>query len=151
MPARSMQDMTFHDLSGLSRAALRARWRELFKEEPPAGFGRELLGLGIAYFEQEQQLGGLSRSRTREIDRLFGHAQNPLGQDGREPTVAALRPGTVLVREWLKTAQEVTVLVDGYRWNGQHYNSLSGIAYAITGTKWNGPRFFGLREARRAI
>src|SRR6185295_1189609 len=57
-----------------------------------------------------------------------------------------LTPGTVLVREWDRRSQRVMVMPDGFAWNGQTYDSLSKVAFAITGTKWNGPRFFGLRD-----
>jgi hypothetical protein len=57
-----------------------------------------------------------------------------------------LTPGTVLVREWDQRSQRVMVMPDGFAWNGRTYDSLSKVAFAITGTKWNGPRFFGLRE-----
>ena len=59
-----------------------------------------------------------------------------------------LTPGTVLVREWDRQSQRVMVMADGFAWNGQTYDSLSKVAFAITGTKWNGPRFFGLRDAK---
>ena len=64
-----------------------------------------------------------------------------------------LTPGTVLVREWDRQSQRVMVMADGFAWNGQTYDSLSKVAFAITGTKWNGPRFFGLRdkEVRAAV
>jgi hypothetical protein len=57
-----------------------------------------------------------------------------------------LTPGTVLVREWDRRSQRVMVMADGFAWNGQTYDSLSKVAFAITGTKWNGPRFFGMRD-----
>jgi hypothetical protein len=57
-----------------------------------------------------------------------------------------LSPGTILVREWDRRSQRVMVMADGFAWNGQTYDSLSKVASAITGTKWNGPRFFGLRD-----
>jgi len=57
-----------------------------------------------------------------------------------------LKPGTVLVREWDRRSQRVMVMSDGFAWNGPTYDSLSKVAFAITGTKWNGPRFFGLRD-----
>ena len=57
-----------------------------------------------------------------------------------------LNPGTILVREWDRQSQRVMVMADGFAWNGQTYDSLSKVAFAITGTKWNGPRFFGLRD-----
>ena len=60
-----------------------------------------------------------------------------------------LTPGTVLVREWERKSQRVMVMADGFAWNGQNYDSLSKVAFAITGTKWNGPRFFGLEGQGR--
>ena len=57
-----------------------------------------------------------------------------------------LTPGTVLVREWDRQSHRVMVLADGFAWNGRTYDSLTKVAFAITGTKWNGPRFFGLRD-----
>jgi hypothetical protein len=57
-----------------------------------------------------------------------------------------LTPGTVLVREWDRHSHRVMVVADGFAWNGQTYDSLSKVAFAITGTKWNGPRFFGMRD-----
>jgi hypothetical protein len=57
-----------------------------------------------------------------------------------------LTPGTVLVREWDRQSQRVMVMAEGFAWNGQTYESLSKVAFAITGTRWNGPRFFGLRD-----
>ena len=151
MPARPSLDIDLHDLSKSPRARLRARWFEMFDKQPPAAFGRELLALGIAYAAQEQQYGGLSKSRAREIDRLFEHAPIKMRGERQSPEVAITRPGTVLVREWQGTTHQVTVLADGYGWNGQHHSSLSGIAQAITGTKWNGPRFFGLREVAHGV
>ena len=64
----------------------------------------------------------------------------------QEGTAWKATPGTVLVREWDRQAQRVMVMADGFAWNGQTYDSLSKVAFAITGTKWNGPRFFGLRD-----
>ena len=111
---------------------------------PPGSFGRELLALGIAYLRQERRYGGLRKASARELDRLFRRTlADPTGKD-TAPMPA--RPGTILVREWQGTTHHVTVVADGFIWNGRSHSSLSGIARAITGTKWNGPRFFGLRE-----
>lgn len=151
MPAGRSLDIEPNDLSTLSRARLRSRWVDTFGKSPPAAFGRELLALGIACAMQERQFGGLSKSRTREIDRLLERAATQVSGDGQGPGIAVMRPGTVLVREWQGATHQVTVLADGYGWNGEHHSSLSGIAKAITGTKWNGPKFFGLREAKHAV
>ena len=151
MSPSSSEIVDIKGLEGLSRARLRECWCKEFGEQPPAAFGRELLALGIAYAVQECQFGALSKSRAREIDRIVDHAPIVLRGEGRSLAAPVTRPGTVLVREWQSTAHQVTVLADGFAWNGQHYASLSGIAQAITGTKWNGPRFFGLREARHDV
>src|ERR1700693_4480824 len=139
------------DLNRVSRAVLRDLWRKEFGEEPLKCFGRDLLALGIAYKRQECQFGRLPKSVTRELDRLFARMldgasdANAAAAIGRPPmrpgTVGRppMRPGTVLVREWRGTAHQVTIVAEGFAWNGRNYRSLSGIARAITGTKWNGP------------
>jgi len=137
-------DLDLADLGHLSRSQLRGLWHKEVGEQPPGSFGRELLALGIAYIRQERRYGGFRKASVREVDRLFGRTlENPAGE-GTAPTLA--RPGTILVREWQGTTHHVTVVADGFLWNGRSHSSLSGIARAITGTKWNGPRFFGLRE-----
>ena len=145
MASRSTEpDLDLADLGQLSRLRLRDLWQKEVGEKPPGSFGRELLALGIAYVRQERRYGGLRKASAREVDRLFQRTlADPAGK-GRVPTSA--RPGTILVREWQGTTHHVTVVADGFIWNGHSHSSLSGIARAITGTKWNGPRFFGLRE-----
>jgi Protein of unknown function (DUF2924) len=145
MAQRSTEpDMDLADLGHLSRSRLRDLWQKEVGEKPPGSFGRELLALGIAYIRQERRYGGLRKASAREIDRLFGRTLADLARAGTAPALA--RPGTILVREWQGTTHHVTVVADGFIWNGRSHSSLSGIARAITGTKWNGPRFFGLRE-----
>jgi hypothetical protein len=145
MRARHGPELDFAELGKLPRSKLRDLWRHELGETPPGCFGRELLALGIAYARQEHRYGGFRKSSIREIDRLFARAlAGSMGQ-GASPPVG--RPGTILVREWQGTKHHVTVVADGFVWNGRTHSSLSGIAQAITGTKWNGPRFFGLREA----
>ena len=137
------------DLESLSRAELRALWKAEFAEEPPPSLGRDILALGIAYGRQERRHGGLAKPVAKELDRLLART---LGDDNQPPEVPAgplPRAGTILVREWRGIAHHVTVTDDGFLWNGKPYRSLSGIARAITGTAWNGPRFFGLRETSR--
>jgi len=135
-----------HSLDGLSRSELRALWTQELGERPPATLGRDVLALAIAYARQERRQGGLSRPLARELDRLFDQT---LRRD-RTAKAAALmalpRSGTILVREWQGTSHHVTVVDGGFLWNGKTYRSLSGIARAITGTSWNGPRFFGMRD-----
>jgi hypothetical protein len=164
MPARRRSDCDLGDLDRLSRSELRHLWRQEFGGEPPLSFGGDLLALAIAHARQERQYGGLPKSVVRELDRLFDRAlpgsSGSSGQQGagtrggahkrigQSPKLA--QPGTILVREWQGTTHHVTVMADGFLWNGRAYNSLSGIARTITGTKWNGPRFFGMREPNDA-
>ena len=137
-------DLDLADLDHLSRSQLRDLWQKELGEKPPQSFGRELLALGIAYDRQERRYGGMRKASAREVDRLFRRTLADPAGAGRAP--ARARPGTILVREWQGITHHVTVVADGFIWNGGTHSSLSAIARAITGTKWNGPRFFGLRD-----
>ncbi len=136
------------DVDRLSRVELRSLWTRELGDQPPATLGRDILALGIAYARQERRQGGLTKPVLRELDRLF---EQVLRCDRADSSAALSTPslprsGTVLVREWQGTTHHVTIANDGFLWNGSAFRSLSGIARAITGTKWNGPRFFGMRN-----
>jgi hypothetical protein len=134
-------------LEKLSRAELRTLWGKEFSEEPPATLGRDVLMLGIAYARQERRYGGIAKPIARELERLFARVLRGEAVGGTEPLKTPLpRAGTVLVREWRGITHSVTVVEGGFLWNGKNYRSLSAIAHSITGTKWNGPRFFGMRD-----
>jgi hypothetical protein len=136
-------------LEQLSRAELRALWAKELAEKPPQSLGRDILALGIAYARQERLYGGLSRRAAKELDRLLARAVADANPDTPRVSTSPLpRAGTILVREWQGTTHHVTVTHEGFFWNGKAHRSLSGIAGAITGTKWNGPRFFGLRDVK---
>ena len=123
-------------------AALRRRWRAVFGAAPPATLPRWLLERGLAHRIQSDALGGLGRETVRSLDRLARTGEAiPL------PDLQPIKPGTLLVREWEGVLQRVMVLDKGFAWNGGSYPSLSAVAFAITGTRWNGPRFFGQRKA----
>jgi hypothetical protein len=145
------QDLNI-DLETLERSSrdeLRALWTQELGDKPPQSLGRDVLALGIAYARQERLYGGLTRPVTKELDRLLAHSLAAGAIEGRAPGATPLpRTGTILVREWQGTTHHVTVVNDGFLWNGQTHRSLSNIASAITGTKWNGPRFFGMREPK---
>jgi len=131
-------------LGKLSRAELRVLWEREFSETAPATLGRDILALGIAYARQERRYGGLAKPIARELDRLLARVLR--GEAPDAPLATPLpRTGTLLVREWRGATHHVTVVADGFLWNGKSYRSLSSIARAITGTRWNGPRFFGMR------
>ena len=125
----------------LSLDALRARWREMTQRNAPKIVSRDLLARVIANRIQEQAFGGLSRKMRKLLDRL--------AKGDGEP-VRHLNVGTVLVREHQGTLHQVIVVPGGFSWGEKTYPSLSTIARAITGTSWNGPRFFGLRGASSA-
>lgn len=128
---------------------LKAQWRELFETEPPA-FNRRYLESRLAYRIQELVYGGLKPETVRRLETLGEQL------DGGNITLrrirADLKPitGTKLIREWQGVEHTVTVLADGYEWQGRPYRSLSAVARAITGTRWNGWIFFGLKSRRGA-
>jgi Protein of unknown function (DUF2924) len=118
--------------------ARRARWRMVFGAVPPKGLSKDMIGRMLAYRIQEEAFGGLDRKTVKLLDRLArGEKPNELNR--------RLKTGTVLVREYNGERHVVTVVPGGFLWRDTTYSSLSIIAQAITDTKWNGPRFFGLR------
>jgi hypothetical protein len=133
-------------LPELDLAELRARWQDLTGKPAPDGLWRDLLIRAIAYELQARVLGGLDRKTAQELDRIARGLREGIRPSFRPER--RLRAGTELLREWQGRVHRVTVLEDGFGWNGQTHASLSEIARTITGTQWNGPRFFGLREGR---
>jgi Protein of unknown function (DUF2924) len=122
---------------------LRVRYRELFRTDPPKAFGPDLLRRSIAHRIQEKAYGGLSSTAQRLLDQMMkAYAAKP---NGKIVLPRRIKPGSVLVREWKGKSHRVTVLADGFAYDGKTYTNLSEIAVLITGTRWNGPRFFGLR------
>ena len=124
---------------------LKQQWRELFETEPPQ-FNRRALENRLAYRIQELAYGGLKPETIRRLE-ILGE-QYDSGSITTRRTRHDARPvaGTRLVREYKGVQQTVTVLVDGYEWQGRPYRSLSAIARAITGTRWNGLVFFGIKR-----
>jgi hypothetical protein len=142
-PADPTVDAELDRLPRTPIADLRKRYRELFRAEPPKAFGPDLLRRSIAHRIQEQAYGGLPASMRRLLDKLVKAAiAKP---NGRLELPRRIKPGSELVRTWKGKTHRVTVLADSFAYDGEKYTSLSEIATEITGTKWNGPRFFGLR------
>ena len=144
----SIEDEIAH-LRGLDLGGLRARWQGVFRRPAPAHLTRHLLFAVIAYRIQADRFGDLDHETKQVLDltvvKKTGAAMSArLASFDQKRT--ELTPGTVLVREWDRQSQRVMVMSDGFAWNGQTYDSLSKVAFAITGTKWNGPRFFGFRD-----
>ena len=131
-------------LRGLDLVGLQARWRTMFGRRAPAHIPKHLLLRIIAYRLQADLHGDLDPATARSLDRL---AKAGASRSVPLPAASSVRPGTVMVREWDGVLHRVMALDEGYAWNGTSYRSLSQVARAITGTRWNGPRFFGLREA----
>ncbi len=138
-------------LKRMSVRDLKAEWEALFATPAPNN-SRGYLEMRLAWRIQELGLGGLSRQTTRMLDLLADEVDGQMGTrsdrkaiiaDPRNPVV-----GTRLVREWDGVEHTVTVMKDGFDWQGRRFKSLSAVAKVITGTQWNGYRFFGLREAR---
>jgi hypothetical protein len=123
---------------------LRKRYRELFQTEPPKAYGPDLLRRSIAHRIQEKAYGGLSVSTGRLLDQLVKVAMAK--PNGRLDLPRRIKPGSELVRTWKGKSYRVMVMADGFAHDGKTFASLSEIASEITGTRWNGPRFFGLRS-----
>ena len=148
--------MTNHDPIPARLAALKStptkdlkdQWRKLFDSEPPP-FNRRYLESRLAYRIQELAYGGLKPETVRRLERLGEELD---GGDRKKSRIRAdFHPiaGTRLIREWQGVEHVVTVTVDGFEWQGRPYKSLSAIARAITGTRWNGWVFFGLKSRRQ--
>ena len=125
-------------------AHLRKRYRELFRAEPPKSFGPDLLRRSIGQHLQEKAYGGLPRTTQRLLDQLVKQALTK--PNGRLQLPRRIKLGSELVRRWKGRSYRVMVITNGFSYDGKTFTNLSEIASAITGTRWNGPRFFGLRS-----
>jgi hypothetical protein len=148
VPDRELIDSEIAGLRGLDVGDLRARWHTVFRRAAPPHLPRHLLFRILAYRLQADQLGDLDADTRRVLDRMRFETADGIGRlvADLNRSRTALRPGTLLTREWDGHLQRVMVLADGFTWNGKTYRSLSKVAFAITGSRWNGPRFFGLRD-----
>jgi Protein of unknown function (DUF2924) len=136
-------------LRDLDLRGLRSRWQSVFQRAAPAHLTPLLLFAIIAYRLQADRFGDLDHACKKMLNGAITKEVGPALSTrlaSFDQKRARLTPGTVLVREWDRQSQRVMVLANGFAWNGQIYDSLSKVAFAITGTKWNGPRFFGLRD-----
>jgi hypothetical protein len=139
-------DVEIARLRDLDVRDLQARWRNTFRRAPPPHLPRHLLFRVLAYRLQADRLGDLDAESQRMLDGVGSPADVGKRAVATDRLIADVRPGTILAREWNSRMHRVTVLNGGFAWNGKTYPSLSKIAQAITGTRWNGPRFFGLRD-----
>jgi DUF2924 family protein len=135
-------------LEALSIEHLRSRWAEAYGRPPPPCSPRQFLVRGLAHRLQENALGGLTPPQRRYLADLAGRLE-------RDPETALsvprrIKPGTRLIRTWRGERHQVTVLEHGFEYRGERHGSLSAIARAITGARWSGPAFFGLKTRRHA-
>jgi hypothetical protein len=121
---------------------LRLAWRQCYKAYPPKFVNRNVIELGVAWKIQERAFGGLGAATKRQLDALADELEAK--SDITRPKRVELRPGARLVRDWHGETHEILVTEKGFEWRGRNWRSLSLIAKEITGTRWSGPRFFGL-------
>lgn len=131
-------------LARFNKTELRELWRQLLQAVPPPQMRRDLMIPILGYLIQGQAFGSLSANscmRLRQLAQAF--ETNP---NARIPSVSGIKPGTSIVRRWKEQVHVVNVEEKGYEYKGARYESLSEIARLITGTRWSGPLFFGLKQ-----
>ena len=134
-------------LESLDSTQLRERWKVLYGTEPPPRSSRDFLMRAVAYRLQERVLGGLSAATRRLLEQV---AEDSCARRAvRVALRRKLQAGAILLREWGGVQHQVTVLENGVLFRGKQYRSLSEVARLITGSRWSGPLFFGLRERAR--
>jgi hypothetical protein len=146
LPDHEALDVEIAHLRDLDVEGLRRRWHAVCGRPAPPHLPRHLLFRILAYRLQVDQLGDLDGESRHLLDRSGSPKEAGQSAVDSRRRSADIRPGTVLGREWNGQMQRVAVLAQGFAWNGKTYPSLSKVAFAITGTRWNGPRFFGLRD-----
>ena len=140
-------DAEIAGLEGLPIDQLRKQWQRTFNVAVPRGLSRDLMVRGLAYRMQERVHGGLSQSARRKL-RTFAK-QLKAGDRAAFDPGPSLKPGSKLIRDWQGRTLTVSVLEDSFEYKGRCYGSLSMIAREITGVRWSGPRFFGLKKTER--
>jgi len=131
-------------MPGLPVEALRDIWNERLKTKPPPIRSSDVLGRLLAYQLQEKEFGGLDRVTERVLAKIYLSTEG--GSEYTPSILTQIRPGVEIVRVWKEETHRVVVVEGGFLYRGDHYRSLSVIARKITGTRWSGPRFFGLEK-----
>ena len=152
-PDHNSLEVELARLRDLDLKGLRARWQSVTGREAPPHLPRHLLFAMVAYRIQAEVLGDLDPDTVRLLKNVWSSRSGPeVGPltDAFDQRRRKLLLGTILTREWNGHNHRVMIVAEGFAWEGQTYHSLSKIAYAITGTRWNGPRFFGLRDKKSA-
>jgi hypothetical protein len=147
-----MAETVLAQLAALKTApigALKQKWRDLFEREPPP-YNRRFLESRLAYRIQELAYGGLKPETIERLEALADELEGKGGKRRRAGLESRPISGTRLIREWKGVEHCVTVRDEDFEYQGRPYQSLSAIARAITGTRWNGLVFFGLKNQRSA-
>jgi hypothetical protein len=134
------------ELFRLSRSQLLDRWQELYGQTPPSGIRREVMIPFLAYRIQENDEGGLSAAARAQIKSGARNLECARNSPNRAKRLR-IKTGTRVLRRWGRETHEVSVTETGYEYRGHGYRSLSEIARLITGTRWSGPAFFGLKKS----
>jgi Protein of unknown function (DUF2924) len=135
------------ELPHLPKRELLALWQKLFAKPAHQRLRRNLMVPILAYRIQEQAYGGLKPSTRKRLQKLATELEHE--QKASRPQVPQLKAGTKLLRQWQGEMHEVLVADEGFEYQGKRYQSLSEIACQITGTRWSGPLFFGLKQSRK--
>ena len=141
MPAATDLDAELGRIAAMTIDELRDFWRETRGREPPEALTKDLIARALAHFLQEERFGWLKPQLRKLLASFSGKGKLPMRH---------LKVGSIIVREYQGKVHEVMIVPDGFCWQGKVYASLSTIARKITGTSWNGPRFFGLRGGEPA-
>ena len=136
-----------NNISQLPLQELRQKWAECWGLQPNVQIGRQMLERSLQYKQRQLRGTGLSAEQQKRLDNLV--AQYRRDPESFEQGPACLKPGTKLVRVHAGEKYVVLVKSDGFEYRQQHYNSLSEVAFAITGTRWNGWLFFGIKKRRQ--
>lgn len=137
-------------LSSLDKSELHVRWEEAFSHPPPKYMRREILVRALAHETQLEAAGGMPAGLTRQLERTAssmreGKISASAGDHHRSASRVTIKPGTRLLRDWQGVTHEVIILENGVQYRGREWNSLTAVAREITGTRWSGPLFFGLK------
>src|SRR5271157_141822 len=146
------RDALTAEIAGLSKASTKdlcERWKAMFGKAPSRDISRSFLTRAIAYRLQEKAFGGLKPSTRRLLEEFADDGAN--GSALAAAPSRIVKPGAVLVREWRGISHQVSVLEKGFSFRGKRYRSLSEVAREITGTRWSGPLFFGLKRSQEEI
>ena len=146
LPDQKSLDVEIARLRDLNIGDLQSRWRTVFRQRPPLTY-RAISCFVFLPTGFRPIVSAIWMARADVSLTVQDHLKTPESERSDSNRLTAdVRPGTMLAREWNGRMHRVAVLADGFAWNGKTYPSLSKIALAITGTRWNGPRFFGLRD-----